>query len=305
MCRNAVFSDLPKIPRVERVGDVRHVTAHNPQRLDVSSMASLTAPAPLCLARGRFSGARPGPAPRRAAPYRVVRADASASSTPRLPETIAEALDTVEAHLALRGADLYAATPEVTAAVRTMVASKRTDGKTVSEVLDASDGVWEVFDMPHMRKLSAPARVGFKPVRYTLKNRKLRSDVRFKVPSDFNATGSETTGFGGWLSAAGGVKVSAKRDDAVEVFFSSFWVGRDGDAPRDPPRASLRSPEERLLAGDALIDAVGNAGFVSSFAQFPLHFFDERRGLCVFEFPPMSSFVACKRVAAAPDATAF
>ena len=52
--------------------------------------------------------------------------------------------------MALRGADLYAATPEVTAAVRTMVASKRTDGKTVSEVLDASDGVWEVFDMPHM-----------------------------------------------------------------------------------------------------------------------------------------------------------
>ena len=266
----------------------------------MSSLASVTAPPPLCRARERCSGARPGPAPRRAGPYRAVRADASASSTPRLPETIAEALDTVEAHLALRGADLYAATPEVTAAVRTMVASKRTDGKTVSEVLDASDGVWEVFDMPHMRKLSAPARVGFKPVRYTLKNRKLRSDVRFKVPSD-----SETTGFGGWLSAAGGVKVSAKRDDAAEVFFSSFWVSRDGDAPRDPPRASLRSPEERLSAGDALIDAVGNAGFVSSFAQFPLHFFDERRGLCVFEFPPMSSFVACKRVADAPDATAF
>jgi len=269
-------------------------------------MASLTAPAPLCLARGRFSGARPGPSWRRAAPYRVVRADASASSTPRLPETIAEALDTVEAHFASRGADLYAATPEVTAAVRTMVASKRTDGKTVSEVLDASDGVWEVFEMPHMRKLSAPARVGFKPVRYTLKNRKLRSDVRFKVPFEFNSTGeNETPKFGGWLSAAGGVKVSAKRDDAVELFFSSFWVGRDGDAPRDPPRASLRSPEERLSAGDALIDAVGNAGFVSSFAQFPLHFFDEQRGLCVFEFPPMSSFIACVRVADAPDATKF
>jgi hypothetical protein len=269
-------------------------------------MASLTAPAPLCLARGRFSGARPGPSWRRAAPYRVVRADASASSTPRLPETIAEALDTVEAHFASRGADLYAATPEVTAAVRTMVASKRTDGKTVSEVLDASDGVWEVFEMPHMRMLSTPARVRFKPVRYTLKNRKLRSDVRFKVPFEFNSTGeNETPKFGGWLSAAGGVKVSAKRDDAVELFFSSFWVGRDGDAPRDPPRASLRSPEERLLAGDALIDAVGNAGFVSSFAQFPLHFFDEQRGLCVFEFPPMSSFIACVRVADAPDATKF
>ena len=266
-------------------------------------MATFTAPASLCRARGRCSGARPGPAPRRAELGRVVRADASASSTPRLPETIAEALDTVEAHFASRGADLYAATPEVTAAVRTMVASKRTDGKTLSEVLDASDGVWEVFDMPHMRKLSTPARVGFKPVRYTLKNRKLRSDVRFKVPSEQGAMGGD--GFGGWLSAAGGVKASTKRDDAVELFFSSFWVGRDGDAPRDPPRASLRSPEERLLAGDALIDAVGNAGFVSSFAQFPLHFFDERRGLCVFEFPPMSSFVACKRVADAPEATAF
>lgn len=150
----------------------------------MSSLASVTAPPPLCRARERCSGARPGPAPRRAGPYRAVRADASASSTPRLPETIAEALDTVEAHFSSRGADLYAATPEVTAAVRTMVASKRTDGKTLSEVLDASDGVWEVFDMPHMRKLSSPARVGFKPVRYTLRNRKLRSDVRFKVPSE-------------------------------------------------------------------------------------------------------------------------
>ena len=130
----------------------------------MSSLASVTAPPPLCRARERCSGARPGPAPRRAGPYRAVRADASASSTPRLPETIAEALDTVEAHFSSRGADLYAATPEVTAAVRTMVASKRTDGKTLSEVLDASDGVWEVFDMPHMRKLSSPARVGFKPV---------------------------------------------------------------------------------------------------------------------------------------------
>ena len=39
-----------------------------------------------------------------------------------------------------------------------------------------------------------------------------------------------------------------------------------------------------------MVDAVGNVGFVSSFATFPLHFFDEERGLCVFEFPPMSSF---------------
>ena len=269
----------------------------------MSSMPSLTAPAPLCRARRRCSAARPGPAPRRTGSGRVVRADASASSTPRLPETIAEALDTVEAHFSSRGADLYAATPEVTAAVRTMVASKRTDGKTLSEVLDASDGVWEVFDMPHMRKLSTPARVGFKPVRYTLKNRKLRSDVRFKVPSEQGAMGGD--GFGGWLSAAGGVKASTKRDDAVELFFSSFWVARDGETPRDPPRSALRSPEERLDAGDALVDAVGNYGFVSSFAQFPLHFFDEERGLCVFEFPPMSSFIACKRVAAAPDATRF
>ena len=131
-----------------------------------------------------------------------MRADASASSTPRLPETIAEALDTVEAHFASRGADLYAATPEVTAAVRTMVASKRVDGKTLSEVLDASDGVWEVFDMPHMKKLSSPARVGFKPVRYTLSNRKLRSDVRFKVPSEQGVM--DGAGFGGHGSAPRG-----------------------------------------------------------------------------------------------------
>jgi len=32
-----------------------------------------------------------------------------------------------------------------------------------------------------------------------------------------------------------------------------------------------------------------------------VHFFDERRGLCVFEFPPLNSFVACARVGSADD----
>jgi len=80
-------------------------------------------------------------------------------------------------------------------------------------------------------------------------------------------------------------------------------VAADGDAPRDPPRSALKSPEQRLSGSDAVIETIGKSAFVSSFAVFPLHFFDRERGLCVFEFPPLNSFVACKRVAGAEEKT--
>jgi|TARA_B110000967_G_scaffold181721_1_gene199101 hypothetical protein len=204
----------------------------------------------------------------------------------------------VEAHLFKCGCDLYKATPEVTAAVRTMVASKRVDGMTTNEVLDCADGVWEVFDMPHVRKISTPLQVGFVPVRYTIAGRKLRSDVRFTVPAGYANAGRSGKGLGGgWLSAAGGVKMSTKRNDAVQLSFTSFWVAKDGDKPRDPPRSKLSSPELRLSPADEFVDTIGKSVFLPELANFPLHFFDNEKGLCVFEFQALESFVACKRVA--------
>lgn len=232
-------------------------------------------------------------APPRASPI------AAASSQQPLPETIAEALETCEAHVATAGADLYAVTPAVVAAVKTMVASKRVDGMSVGEILDASDGVWEVFSMPHMLDISRPLGVSFKPVRYVLKGGKIRSDVRFDA---FDGR------LKGWLDAAGTVKKSARTprgllpsDAAVELAFDDFWVGADGSSPRDSPTRTKRDPTDDLAPADAFVRAAGRAGFVDAFAVFPVHFFDERRGLCVFEFPPLNSFVACARVGSADD----
>ena len=156
----------------------------------------------------------------------------------------------------------------------------------MAEILEASDGVWEVFHMPHMYNLSSPLGITFRPVRYTLKGGKIRSDVRF------DARGAAR----GWLDSAGTVKRAAQRDDAVELAFDAFWVGRDGDRPRDSPVAEREvRRDERLSPADAVINNVGRAGFLPSFAVFPVHFFDEERGLCVFEFPPMRSFIAPPR----------
>ena len=101
------------------------------------------------------------------------------------------------------------------------------------------------------------------------------------------------------LSAAGGVKVSTKRDDAWVA--PSFWVSRDGE--RRAIRRASRCGRPRRDWGRTLVDAVGNV--VRLFLRAFLCTSSTRTGLCVFEFPPMSSFVACKRVAATPDATEF
>lgn len=245
-------------------------------------------------ARARTRASRVSAEPRRAARASTRAAASSGRST--LPETIAEALEQCESHVAANGANLYAATPELTAAVSTMVASKKTGGRSVAEILEASDGVWEVFHMPHMYNLSSPLGITFRPVRYTLKGRKIRSDVRF------DARGAAR----GWLDSAGTVKRAAQRDDAVELAFDAFWVGRDGDRPRDSPVAEREvRRDERLSPADAVINNVGRAGFLPSFAVFPVHFFDEERGLCVFEFPPMRSFIAAARVSRDVDDVVF
>ena len=63
--------------------------------------------------------------------------------------------------------------------------------------------------------------------------------------------------------------------------------------------------QQSLSPADAVINNIGRAGFLPSFAVFPVHFFDEERGLCIFEFPPMRSFIAAARVSRDVDDVVF
>jgi hypothetical protein len=212
---------------------------------------------------------------------------------------VADALLTCADSIATNGADLYASKPDgdVARAVETLVASARlgsSDDATASDVIAAGEGVYEVFNMPHMFNLSSPIGMRFKPVRYTIGARgEIRSDVRFVTPG----------GFAGWLSASG--RVDARGVDEVTLAFDSFWVGRDGASPRDNPARAGAEGGGALGAMDALVNGLGNAGFLPSFARFPVRFFDEDAGVCVFQFPPLRSDVAAQRVSRTPSGTVF
>ena len=205
------------------------------------------------------------------------------TSTRGDPVQLASAVARLDAHVArVGGADLYAATEDATAAVDVMVRSKNIGG-TPEECLARSDGVWEVCVMPHMLRLSAPLGITFRPVRYSLKDGKIRSDVRFRLPGGIVR---------GWLSSSGSVNATARSDHdgaAIDLVFDRFWIDlNDGDVPKDFV--------DCVSAVDKAVDAVGKAGFLPSFAFFPVHFFDAKSGTCVFEFPPLRSNIAAKRV---------
>ena len=235
-----------------------------------------------------------------APPVRLVSTIARASSSSSSSSVdVADALLTCADSIATNGADLYASKPDgdVARAVETLVASARlgsSDDATASDVIAAGEGVYEVFNMPHLFNLSSPIGMRFKPVRYTIGARgEIRSDVRFVTPG----------GFAGWLSASG--RVDASGVDEVTLAFDSFWVGRDGASPRDNPARAGAEGGGALGAMDALVNGLGNAGFLPSFARFPVRFFDEDAGVCVFQFPPLRSDVAAQRVSRTPSGTVF
>ena len=53
-------------------------------------------------------------------------------------------------------------------------------------------------------------------------------------------------------------------------------------------------------AGDRIVNSIGRLAFLSSFAVFPVHFFDNQAGICIFEFPPLNSYIAAKLVGPVP-----
>ena len=256
-----------------------------PALIPASTMAALSTPV------ARINAART-PSAARAGRRRSVAARARpGTSTTGDPAELASAVAVLDAHVArVGGADLYAATEEATKAVDVMVRSNDIGG-TLEECLARSDGVWEVCVMPHMLNLSAPLGIRFK-VRYSLEGGKIRSDVRFRGPGGIGR---------GWLSSSGRVEPTSRTDHdgaAIDLVFERFWIDlEDGEDPKDFA--------DCVSAVDGAIDAIGRLGFLPSFAFFPVHFFDAKSGTCVFEFPPLRSNIAAKRVGDVDDGLAF
>jgi hypothetical protein len=46
----------------------------------------------------------------------------------------------------------------------------------------------------------------------------------------------------------------------------------------------------------AAINAIGQLGFLPSLSRFPVRFMDAQAGVCVFEFPPLQTVIAARRL---------
>ena len=70
----------------------------------------------------------------------------------------------------------------------------------------------QVFDAPHIQRLSSLLGATFSPIVYRLQDEALVSNVKYSHP----VLGQ------GWLSAGG--TLSKRYDDTVEVKFDRFWI---------------------------------------------------------------------------------
>lgn len=190
--------------------------------------------------------------------------------------------------------DLYAATSATAEAVQQLVHAGVMNGAAAS--FAGSDGVWEVFYAPHIQGLSTTfAGVKFRPLRYTISQNGtvLRSDVRY----------SSSLFGSGWLSSEGTIK-AAESNARVDLVFESFWVKGGGNDDDPSPGNPVRDSGGNLSVVDALVNAVGRAGFISQLAVFPVLYFNQEAGVCVFRFPPLRSNIATRRRGPAPPAAA-
>lgn len=79
--------------------------------------------------------------------------------------------------------------------------------------------------------------------------------------------------------------------DNVELVFDRFWVGG-----AEEPRPGLEEDASTRSATDKLVNVVGNWAFVEGMATFPVLYFSNEAGICVFKFPPLDSAIAAVRV---------
>lgn len=138
-------------------------------------------------------------------------------------------------------------------------------------------GTWEVFWAPHIAGMSGVLGTRFQPIQYVLNGSDLWSYVKFSNP----LLGS------GWLNAAGSMQ--RKSDDTLSLNFDRFWVDPESALRRDVPKT-----EGFSLQMDAIIGSIGRAAFFSDLALFPVLYLDD--DMAVFEFPPLKSKIACRKV---------
>lgn len=225
-------------------------------------------------------------------PHPVLTQLQAVPSTNDDPESNAEedALAVITNHLAKTGGcDLLAATPEIEVAVKKLIELGEAEGHA-ERSLTEGDGVWEVFYMPHIRRIAEPLGVKVQPLRYSILGGKITSDVGYSAP----VVGA------GWLNSGGEVRQAD--DEQVQILFDAFWVGKPSLEPRSNPftqSQDLQGNEElRISALDSVVNAVGKKGFLPSFSFFPVLYFSAEEGVCIFKFPPLNSAIAAYRLTA-------
>ena len=141
-------------------------------------------------------------------------------------------------------------------------------------------GRWRVAFAPHIIKLSSLGAARFDPIYYRL-------DGSGGIESNVQYTW--LGGVQGWLSTRG--RYGSRDEEATS------YVEWD-DAWWDPGAAKpSRDPGDGALA--PLVKAIGSAGFVSSFANFPVRYLD--RDVCVFVFPLSGTRIMAVREGGALD----
>jgi len=140
-------------------------------------------------------------------------------------------------------------------------------------------GTWRVAFAPHIAKLSSAAGARFDPILYTLRaDGGITSHVRYSWLGVAD----------GWLSTVGEY---GSRDELTSyVEWDDAWWEPGAASPGDDPRQGAFAP---------FVSALGKAGFVTSFSNFPVEYLD--RDLCVFVFPLSGTRIAAVRTGGGLD----
>lgn len=90
--------------------------------------------------------------------------------------------------------------------------------------------------------------------------------------------------------------MQAKDGGTLQLNFDRFWVDLGASSLRpslegggDAPQSSSTTPL------DGFVGALGRAAFLPQFAVFPVLYVDDQ--LAVFQFPPLKSNIAVRKVA--------
>ena len=145
-----------------------------------------------------------------------------------------------------------------------------------------AEGTWRVAFAPHISKLSSVARVRFDPIIYRLDpNGRIESNVRYALLPPFDRTPPRVAS--GWLSTLGRYG-SRDGESTSYVEWEDAWWNPGSVAASPSPTGGAFAP---------VVSSIGRAGFVSSFADFPVEYLDQ--DLCVFVFPLSSTRIAAVR----------